>query len=160
MTIKANWNRIAAHAYLWLLLLLLYLPIIIIIVYSFTEAKVLGNWSGFSLRLYSNLFSGTSQGAHTLYAAIENTIIIALLAATVSTLMGTVAAIGIHNMRGMARRTVTFLSTYIYADARKGGLTPELSPLSALIFVTMLLLLVVVNIRASRQKKEQKKKGK
>ena len=59
MTIKANWNRIAAHAYLCLLLLLLYLPIIIIIVYSFTEAKVLGNWSGFSLRLYSNLFSGT-----------------------------------------------------------------------------------------------------
>ena len=52
------------------------------------------------------------------------------------------------------------LSTYIYADARKGGLTPELRPLSALIFVTMLLLLVVVNIRASRQKKEQKKKGK
>ena len=26
------------------------------------------------------------------------------------------------------------LSTYIYADARKGGLTPELRPLSAIIF--------------------------
>ena len=27
------------------------------------------------------------------------------------------------------------LSTYIYADARKGGLTPELRPLSALLFL-------------------------
>ena len=43
------------------------------------------------------------------------------------------------------------LSTYIYSDARKGGLTPELRPLSALIFITILLLLIVVNIRANRK---------
>ncbi len=40
------------------------------------------------------------------------------------------------------------LSTYIYADARKGGLTPELRPLSAIIFVVVLALLVVINHRA------------
>ena len=32
------------------------------------------------------------------------------------------------------------LSTYIYADARKGGLTPELRPLSTIIFITVLVL--------------------
>ena len=37
------------------------------------------------------------------------------------------------------------LSTYIYADARKGGLTPELRPLSTIIFVTVLVLLIVIN---------------
>jgi spermidine/putrescine transport system permease protein len=36
-------------------------------------------------------------------SAIENTIIIALIAASVATLLGTVAAIGIHNMRGRGK---------------------------------------------------------
>ena len=39
------------------------------------------------------------------------------------------------------------ISTYIYADARKGGLTPELRPLSAIIFVTVLVLLIIINQR-------------
>jgi spermidine/putrescine transport system permease protein len=44
------------------------------------------------------------------------------------------------------------LSTYIYADARKGGLTPELRPLSAIIFVAVLLLLLIINHRSSKTK--------
>ena len=46
------------------------------------------------------------------------------------------------------------LSTYIYADARKGGLTPELRPLSAIIFVVVLALLVVINYRSGKTKKK------
>jgi spermidine/putrescine transport system permease protein len=42
------------------------------------------------------------------------------------------------------------LSTYIYTDARKGGLTPELRPLITLMFVGVLVLLIVINIRAMR----------
>ena len=45
------------------------------------------------------------------------------------------------------------LSTYIYADARKGGLTPELRPLTSLIFIVVLLLLVIVNLRAGKSAK-------
>jgi spermidine/putrescine transport system permease protein len=45
------------------------------------------------------------------------------------------------------------LSTYIYADARKGGLTPELRPLMTLIFLVVLVLLIIINIRATRSKK-------
>ena len=40
------------------------------------------------------------------------------------------------------------------ADARKGGLTPELRPLSAIIFVVVLALLVVINYRAGKTKKK------
>ena len=47
------------------------------------------------------------------------------------------------------------LSTYIYADARKGGLTPELRPLSTIIFVVVLLLLIIINIRAKRAAKRK-----
>jgi spermidine/putrescine transport system permease protein len=43
------------------------------------------------------------------------------------------------------------ISTYIYADARKGGLTPALRPLSAIIFVTVLVLLIIINQRASKK---------
>jgi len=45
------------------------------------------------------------------------------------------------------------LSTYIYTDARKGGLTPELRPLITLMFVGVLILLIVINIRAMRNAK-------
>ena len=41
-------KKIFAQTYLWILLLLLYSPIVIIVIYSFTEAKVLGNWTGFA----------------------------------------------------------------------------------------------------------------
>ena len=42
------------------------------------------------------------------------------------------------------------LSTFIYTDARKGGLTPELRPLMTLIFLIILVLLVVINVRQER----------
>lgn len=46
------------------------------------------------------------------------------------------------------------LSTYIYADARKGGLTPELRPLSAIIFVVVLALLIAINYRVGKTQKK------
>ena len=45
------------------------------------------------------------------------------------------------------------LSTYIYTDARKGGLTPELRPLITIMFLGILVLLIVVNIRKMRNAK-------
>ena len=50
------------------------------------------------------------------------------------------------------------VSTYIYADARKGGLTPELRPLSTIIFATVLFPLVVINVRTYRNEKQKELK--
>ena len=62
-------KKILCQGYLWLLLLLLYAPIFIIMIYSFTEAKVLGNWTGFSTKLYSSLFvAGTHHSLTKLIA--------------------------------------------------------------------------------------------
>ncbi|MBQ9961841.1 MAG: ABC transporter permease [Alistipes sp.] len=262
-------KKFFAQTYLWLLLALLYAPILIIGVFSFTEAKVLGNWTGFSTKLYTSLFAGGVR--HSLIDAIENTLTIALIAAAVSTILGSIAAIGIHNMRGRRRQAIFFLnnvpmlnpdiitgislfllfislgisqgymtvvlahiafctpyvvlsvmprlqqmnpniyeaaldlgatpfqalrkviipeirpgmisgfilaftlsiddfavtiftignegletlSTFIYADARKGGLTPELRPLSTIIFVTVLILLIIINVRSRRAASKQ-----
>ena len=102
-------KKILAQAYLWILLLLLYSPIVIIVIYSFTEAKVLGNWTGFSTKLYTSLF--TTGTHHSLMNALINTITIALLAATASTLLGSVAAIGIFNMKSRSRKAIGFVNS-------------------------------------------------
>ena len=102
-------KKIFAQVYLWILLLLLYSPIVIIVIYSFTEAKVLGNWTGFSTKLYTSLF--TTGAHHSLMNALINTITIALLAATVSTLLGSVAAIGIFNLKSRSRKAIGFVNS-------------------------------------------------
>ena len=48
------------------------------------------------------------------------------------------------------------LSTYIYTDARKGGLTPELRPLMTLIFLIILILLIIINVRQERMNAKNK----
>ena len=97
-------KRIIARCYLWLILLMLYAPILIITVFSFTESKVLGNWTGFSTKLYSSLFS--SGAHHSLTNALLNTITIALIAATVSTMLGSITAVGIFNLRSRSRKII------------------------------------------------------
>ena len=263
-------KKVLAKAYLYLLLAMLYAPLLFIAVFSFTESRVLGNWTGFSTKLYSNLCTGGMNGGSSLLAAVENTLLIALIAAAISTLLGTVAAVGIFNLKGRKKQTMQFLnnipminpdiitgvslfllfvflgfsqgyttvvlahvtfctpyvvlnvlpklaqmnpniyeaaldlgatpgqalwkvlvpelrpgmisgfilaftmslddfavtfftrgtigletlSTYIYADARKGGLTPELRPLMTIIFLIVLILLIVINMRQEKMKKQ------
>ena len=103
-------KKFFAKLYIWVLLVVLYAPLVFIAVFSFTESKVLGSWEGFSPNLYRNLLTGQMQGNASLLAAVKNTLIIAVIAAAVSTLLGTVAAIGIHNMKGRAKKAVTFLN--------------------------------------------------
>lgn len=98
-----------SQLYLWLLLLVLYAPIALIAVFSFTKSKILGNWTGFSFDLYINLFTGKADAG--LNSAIWYTVVIALIAAVVSTLLGTLAAIGIYNMRAISRKAVSFLNS-------------------------------------------------
>ena len=101
-------KKILSTSYLLLLLVMLYAPIVIIAIFSFTESKVLGNWTGFSTELYASLFSGGVR--YSLLDAIKNTFIIAITAATVSTLLGTVAAIGINDLRYGKRRAINFVN--------------------------------------------------
>ena len=74
--------------------LFLYAPIISLAVLSFNDAKSMAKWSGFSLRWYQELFQNER-----ILDALYYTILIALLAAAISTIVGTITAIGIHKMR-------------------------------------------------------------
>lgn len=80
--------------YLALVLFFLYMPIVVLIVQSFNAGKSRAKWEGFSFRWYEALF----QNKATMQALVV-TITIALLAALFATILGTLAAIGIHAMR-------------------------------------------------------------
>ncbi len=84
-------TRILARIYVGLMLFLMYAPILVLMVFSFTEAKVIGSWTGFSLELYPDLFRNKE-----IVTALINTVIVALASAAVSTVLGTAGAIGIH----------------------------------------------------------------
>lgn len=264
-------KKIIAKAYVWVVLALLYAPIVFIAIFSFTESKVIGNWTGFSTNVYQRFFTGEFEGSASLYSALVNTLVIAVVAALAATFLGTIAAIGIFNLKGRKRRTMQFLnnipminpdiitgvslfllfvflgiskgyatvilahiafctpyvvlsvmpklaqmnpniyeaaldlgatpsqalrkvmiplvrpgmvsgfilaftmslddfvvtfftqgtigletlSTFIYNDARKNGLTPELRPLMTLIFLFILVLLIFINIRQSKISNEK-----
>ena len=82
-------KKIFAQTYIWLILLLMYLPILVLIAFSFTTSQNVGEWNGFSLALYKNLFTSKE-----IWIAVGNTLIIAVTSALVAVLLGTLGAIG------------------------------------------------------------------
>ena len=80
--------------YLALILVFLYVPIVVLIIQSFNAGKSRAKWEGFSFRWYSELFADAS-----IMNALQVTVSIALLAMVVSTILGTLAAIGIYSMK-------------------------------------------------------------
>lgn len=79
--------------YLALILLFLYLPIGALMVLSFNESRSMFKWTGFSLRWYHELFQ-----SEMIRSAVWNTFSIAICAASISTVIGVLACIGIVNM--------------------------------------------------------------
>ena len=80
---------------LWIVLILvfLYLPIFTLMVLSFNESKSMFKWTGLSVRWYKEMFSDSQ-----IMAAVWNTFSIAVMAAVISTIVGTLACVGILAM--------------------------------------------------------------
>ncbi len=97
-----------AKVYTALLFLFLFAPIVIMLIFSFNSGNSLSVLSGFSTYWYKELF----HDANTL-GALRNTLILALCAAILSTIMGTAAAVGMNKLRNKymkaAMNTVTNL---------------------------------------------------
>lgn len=86
-------RKLIKRGYALLIYLFLYLPIFLLILYSFNDSKYRGNWSGFTLRWYQELFRDK-----TIVTALYNTFAIAILSAIIATIIGTISAIAIHKM--------------------------------------------------------------
>lgn len=93
------------RAFVALVLLFLYAPIVVLIVYSFNASRLRGSWDGFTLQWYVNLFNDRE-----VLRALYNTLLIAILATLISTVIGTLAALGIHSLRKNTRSVVMNLN--------------------------------------------------
>lgn len=91
-------KKVLAYSYVYLILLLMYVPILVLIVFSFTNATYIGTWNGFSFDLYAALFESEE-----IMVAIGNTVIIAVISAVCSTILGTLGAVGGHYLRRKGR---------------------------------------------------------
>jgi spermidine/putrescine transport system permease protein len=100
-------KKIIMKSYLGLVLLFMYLPIFVLIVFSFNESKSRGNWTGFTFKWYGELFKNSQ-----IMDALYNTLLLALLSSVIAVILGTLAAIGIHNMKKL-KKTVVMNLTYL-----------------------------------------------
>lgn len=87
--------------YLLIIFVFLYTPIVTLMIFSFNDSKSTAKWNGFTLRWYSELFQNTR-----IMDALKYTLIIAVLASIIATIIGTLAAIGIHRMKGVPKKTL------------------------------------------------------
>ena len=83
----------------------MYIPIAVLIAFSFNESKSRSVWAGFSFKWYQNLFQNDM-----ILKSLGVSLVIAFASATIATVMGTLAAIGINNMGRKARGAVMTLS--------------------------------------------------
>jgi len=83
--------------YIFLVLLFLFLPIIVLVVFSFNTSKLNIVFEGFTFEWYGKLFNNKE-----LLEALQNTLIVAISSTAISTVLGTMAAIGLHkyNFKG------------------------------------------------------------
>lgn len=112
-----------------LCLLVLYLPLTVVAVYSFNGSTSITSWGGFSLRWYADVFTGPE--AARFGQAAWNSLTIAIIAATVSTVIATAAALAM--IRGGRFRG----KTASYALINLPLLVPEIVvAVASLIFFT------------------------
>ena len=77
-----------------LTLIFFYLPIVYMVIFSFNSGKSLTSFSGFSLRWYRHMME-----SHTMMESLYTTFSIALIATAISTVVGTISAIGLSKSK-------------------------------------------------------------
>lgn len=94
-------KNFAKRFYLFLIVLFLYLPIMVLVVASFNDSKILGKWNGFTFVWYKELFENAS-----IMNALRTTLVLALLASVIATVLGTLACITISKMKKSSRAII------------------------------------------------------
>jgi len=101
--VKSFINR----SYLFLIFFFLYAPIFVLIVFSFNDSKSRGHWTGFTLKWYAELLKDQQ-----ILTSLYYTLLVAVISSFFATVLGTVAAIGIHNMKRIPK-TIAVNITYL-----------------------------------------------
>ena len=88
-----------------LIFIFLYIPMAVLIVASFNTGKDITEFEGFTFQQYARLFRDSN-----LLKLLGNSILISVLASAISTVFGTLAAVGIHGMKPKMRKAVMSLT--------------------------------------------------
>ena len=97
-------KKVSQKIYFGVIMAFLYLPIVYLIAYSFNDGKT-SVWKGFTFKWYEALFSDAQ-----IMSSLYNTLIVAILASVISTILGTAAAIGSYNFKGGVRSAIQNVS--------------------------------------------------
>ncbi len=117
-----------SRIYIVLIFVILYIPIAVLVLFSFNSTGNTAVFTGFSLYWYRELFHSPDT-----FSALRNTLILAVSAAALSTVIGTAAAVGISRMRSRAMKAAVNTVTNI----------PMMNP-DIVTGISMLLLFVMV----------------
>ena len=98
---EKKWKSWVENGYLGLIVLFMYAPIFMLSALSFNAGRSRAHFSGFSLHWYTEMFQDEA-----IIAALQNTLIIAFVSASIATVLGTMAAVAIRNMKKLPRNLI------------------------------------------------------
>ncbi len=128
-----------SSVYFWLIMAFFYVPIFVLMAFSFNESKSRSNWTGFTFDWYVRLFQN-----ETIITAFLNTLLIAFLAAVISTIVGTMAAVGINNLGKITKGLVINIT---YMPIVNPEIVTGVSLSLLFVFVRQLLVSIDDNIK-------------
>lgn len=104
MNRKSKWP---GRLILGLIFLFFYFPILYMLVFSFNDSRSLTSFGSFSLQWYERMFSDRNM-----LEAIYYTLITAIIATAVATVVGTITAIGLSKSRRIVRELVQQINDF------------------------------------------------
>ncbi|WP_406542977.1 ABC transporter permease [Clostridium ljungdahlii] len=87
--------------YIVLVFIFLYLPIAVVVVYSFNSAKTGAAWNGTTINWYKQLFDDSN-----VIVAFKNSLTIAVISTIVSSIIGTIGAVGLYKYKFKGKSVV------------------------------------------------------
>lgn len=100
-------RKIFSKLFMLAIMIFFYMPIVYTVVFSFNSKKSLTHWSGFSLKWYEKMISSSSM-----MDALWTTISIAILATVISTVIGTITAIGLSKSNKILKAIVERINDF------------------------------------------------
>jgi len=120
--------------YVFLVFVFMYAPIVVLMAYSFNDSRSSSAiWRGFTFDWYIKMLSDSQM-----MKALQTTLVIALSSSLIATIIGTLAAIGINNMKKRTKNAIMNI-TYV----------PVLSP-DIVTGISLMLLFVFLRVPLGR----------
>ncbi len=100
-------RKIFSKLFMLAIMIFFYMPIVYTVVFSFNSKKSLTHWSGFSLKWYEKML-----GSSSMMSALWTTVSIAVLATIISTIIGTITAIGLSKSNKILKAIVERINDF------------------------------------------------